>query len=183
MSQLQKREDIDDQYKWNPEDVFQTESEWEQAADRVQSRLNDLRTEDITRSSEDLVETLDEFFDLTTEFERVEVYVSLRAWIDTTDERAQELSGRVDDLRSKLQTARSIIETNVKQTSADRIETMLAESEALSQYDHYLRNLIRQAGHTADPAVEEAVSTLAPALGGHQTYGTLLNADLSFGTV
>lgn len=183
MSYIQAREDIDDKYKWNPGVIFQEETAWERAADRVQSRLNALRTEDVTRSPENLVETLDEFFDINAEFERIEVYASLRAWIDTTDERAQERSGRVADLRSKLQTVRSTIETNVQRTGAARIETMLAESDALSQYDHYLRDLLRQAEHTAKPPVEEAFSMLAPALGGHQIYETLLNADLSFPTV
>ncbi|WP_248909998.1 M3 family oligoendopeptidase [Halocatena marina] len=180
MSHFQTREHIADQHKWNPEAIFHDEKTWERAADRVQSRLTDLCTDDITRNPATLAETLDTFFDIKAEFERVDVYATLHSLIDTTDERAQERSGRVDDLRSTLETNRSSIETAIQRTNAERIETMLAESEALSQYGQYLCNLTCQAEHTADAAAEAVISTLTPVLGGNQTYETLLNADLSF---
>lgn len=180
MSHFQTREHIDDQYKWDPEEIFHDEKAWKRSADRVQSRLIGLCTDDITRNPATLAETLDTFFDIKAEFERVDVYATLHSLLDTTDERAQERSGRVDNLRSSLEASRSRIETAIQRTDAERIETMLAESKALSQYGQYLSNLTCQAEHTANTAVEVAISTLTPALGGNQTYETLLNADLSF---
>lgn len=59
-----------------------------------------------------LAKTLHTFFAIKTEFKRMKVYASVRASIDTTGERAQELSERMNNLRVTLQTARSTFETN-----------------------------------------------------------------------
>lgn len=76
--QIRTRTDIDHSYKWNPETLFSDEAAFEQAAERVSSRLDSLCTEDVTASSETLVETLAGYFELWVAFERVNVYASLR---------------------------------------------------------------------------------------------------------
>lgn len=177
------RTEIDQSYKWNPETVFADEKEWEQAADRVSARLDELCTETVTTNPETLAETLDAYFDLWIAFEQVNVYASLRTCVDTTNERAQELSGRADTLESRLKTTRSAIESHVQQTDTERIDEMLAQTEALDQYEHYVRDLLRRAEHSNVPEVEEAISTLEPATGGNNLYLTLRNADLSFPAV
>lgn len=181
--QIYTRTDIDQSHKWTPETLFSDEVEFEQAAERVSSRLDTLCTEDVTASSEALAETLDVYFELWIAFEQVNVYASLRTCVDTTDERARELSGRASALEARLKTARSEIESQIRQAGAERIEELLARSDALTRYEHYLRDLRRRADHTGTQPVESALSTLAPVIGGNNLYHTLHNADLSFPTV
>jgi oligoendopeptidase F len=183
MTRTRNRTDIDRSHKWNPETVFSDEEAFEHAVEQVTARLDELRTKEVATDGETLAQTLDTYFDLWTEFERVNVYVSVRTAIDATDDRAQELSGRASDLESRLRTARSVIEARIQRIDPNRIGDLLAESEALAEYDHYLRDLLRQAEHTAEPAVEEALSTLAPAIGGNDIYETLRSADLSFPSI
>lgn len=177
------RTDIDHSYKWDPETLFSDEAGFEQAAERVSIRLDSLCTGDVTASSETLAETLAAYFELWVAFERVNVYASLRTCIDTTDERARELSGRASALEARLTTARSEIESEIRGADAERIEELLAQSGALTRYEHYLRDLRRRADYTGTQPVESALSTLAPVIGGNNLYQTLHNADLSFPTV
>jgi oligoendopeptidase F len=177
------RTELDQSYRWNPETVFADEKEWEQAADRVSDRLDELCTETVTTNPETLAETLDAYFDLWIAFERVNVYASVRASVNTTNERVQELSGRATTLESRLKTARSAIESQIQQADTEYIEELLAQSEALDQYEHYIRDLLRRAEHSSGSEVEKVISTLEPATGGNDLYLTLQNADLSFPTV
>ena len=183
MTQTRDRSDIEQSHKWPLETLFADEEAWESAAERVETRLDDLHIENATESAETLAEILGTYFDLWVSFERVNVYAAARTSIDGTDERAQELSGRANDLEARLRATRSAIESQVQQADPNRIEEMLAESEPLAQYEHYLRDLLRRAKHAADPAAEQALSSLEPALGGHDIYATLRSADLSFPTV
>jgi oligoendopeptidase F len=174
------RTDINQSYKWNSDTLFATDTEWTQAAEQVSTRLDNLQTEDVTTSAETLAETLDGYFELWVAFERVNVYASLRMCIDTTDQRAQEQSGRASSLESQLKTARSTIESEIQQADRERIEDLLAQSEALDRYEQYLRDLLRRAEHTGTMEIEMTLSTLDPATGGNDVYQTLRNTDLSF---
>ncbi|WP_254547212.1 M3 family oligoendopeptidase [Halomarina pelagica] len=183
MTQLKDRADIEQPYKWNPETLFSDEEEWENAAEQVETHLNNLNTEHVTATAATLAEILDAYFEIWVAFERVNVYASLRSCVDATDEHAQELSGRASNLESRLKTTRSTIETEIQQADTECIEQMLTDSILLSKYKQYLHDILRRAEHTAEPEVENALSTLAPATGGSDIYQTVRDADLSFPTV
>lgn len=183
MTRPRDRATIEQSHKWNPAELFPDEEAWERAADRVDDSLTDLEPDGVTSDAETLADALEAYFERRIAFERLSVYASLRTSVDATDERARELSGRASDLETGFDAVRSRIESEIQGTERDEIERLLAESERLARYEHYLEDLLRRAERTAEPAVEAALAALGPALSGSDRYATILNADFSPPTV
>ncbi|MFB6128037.1 MAG: oligoendopeptidase F [Halolamina sp.] len=186
MSTVPEREEIDPEYKWSIESIFESDEAWEAAYDEVTERLAELRAYE-SEVAED-PETLLEFFELREEVMRevatVTTYANLRSNEDTRDQAYQAMAGKADQLSSEAASATSFLEPALQDLDEATVDDYLDAVPELAAYEHYLDDVLRMKPHTRSPEVEELLADLSEVLSTpSDAFGMLSNADMSFPTV
>jgi oligoendopeptidase F len=186
MSTVPERSEIEDQYTWDLESIYADDEDWEAAHAAVEDRLDELRAYEgrATEDGETLLAVLELRDELMRQVSRVTAYARMRADEDTRDQHYQALKSRARTLSSKAQSAASFIEPEVQAVDRDTLESMVASTDGLETYEHYLDDVLRVAEHTRSSEVEALLSDLGEVLGaGGEVFSMLLDADMTFPTV
>jgi oligoendopeptidase F len=186
MSSVPARSEVDEAYKWDLESIYDSREEWEDAFEAVSDRLADLeaREGDVTTDGESLLATLSLRDDVMREVETVASYAQMRSAEDTTDQEYQALSARAQTLASDAESAASFIEPAILDAGRERIESLVASTDGLERYEHYLDDVLRTAEHTRSAEVEAVLAELGEVThGAGEVYSMLANADMTFPTV
>ncbi|WP_049969573.1 oligoendopeptidase F [Haladaptatus cibarius] len=186
MSSVPERSDIDTQYKWDLESIYTSDEEWEEAYEEVEDRLSDLEAYEgqATEDGETLLSVLELSDELGREVAMVASYARMRSDEDTSDQQYQALSTRAQSLASRAQSAGSFIEPEVQSLGRDELDRMIAETDGLEQYDHYLDDVMRMKEHTRSAEIENLLAEFGEVTGASgEIYNMLSNADMEFPTV
>jgi len=181
-----ERGDIEDQYKWNLNSLFQSKADWEKAYSWVEanmSRLADFKGK-LGDSPETLLACLRLEDSLNIVNDNVFVYAGLLIDQDQRVTENQELQGRAQGLNSRLGTAGSFIQPEILTISGDRLQSFLKSTPELDEYRPFLDDLQRSKAHILSPDQEEILS-LAGTLANspRDIFDMICNADLKFGNV
>jgi oligoendopeptidase F len=186
MSSVPERSEIDEEYKWDLESIYASDDEWEVAFEDVSERLDDLAQYEgeVTADGETLLETLETRDELMRDVQQVTTYAQLRSSEDTTNQQYQALSARAQSLMSDAQSAASFIQPEILELTGDEVDEMLASTDGLERYEHYLDDVLRTKAHTRSAEVEEVLAELGEVThGSGDVYSMLANADMEFPTV
>jgi len=186
MSSVPERSEIDEEYKWDLEGIYASDDEWEAAFEDVSERLDDLKQYEgqVTADGETLLATLETRDELMRDVQQVTTYAQLRSSEDTTNQQYQALSARAQSLMSDAQSAASFVEPEILESTAEAVEEMLASTDGLERYEHYLDDVLRTKAHTRSAEVEEVLAELGEVThGSGDVYSMLANADMEFPTV
>ncbi len=186
MSSVPERSELDEEYKWDLESIYATDEDWEAAYADVQERLDELRRYEgqATEDGATLLDVLELRDDIMRTVSTVVAYARMRSDEDTRNQHYQALSARAQSLSSEADAAASFIEPEIQSLSRDNLDVMIAATDGLEVYDHYLHDVIRMKPHTRSAEVEALLSDLGEVLSASgEAYNRLLNADLTFPTV
>jgi oligoendopeptidase F len=186
MSSVPEREEIDPEYRWDIEDVYASDEEWEAAYESIAGRVEELREYEgrVTDDPETLLELLELREEIMREVATVAVYARLRSAEDTTDGTYQAMAAKGSSLRSEASSAISYLEPELQELTERDLEAFLEAEPELEAYDHYLRDVLRMKPHTRSAEVEEVLADLSEVTSApSEIYSMLTNADMSFGTV
>ncbi|WP_327053195.1 oligoendopeptidase F [Halomicrococcus gelatinilyticus] len=186
MSSIPERSDVEPAYKWDLESIYAGDDDWEDAYADVEDRLADLEAYEgrATEDGETLLAVLQLSDELGREVEQVAAYARMRSDEDTSDQEYQALSSRAQSLASRAESAASFIDPEIQSLDRDELDRMVAETEGLEQYEHYLDDVMRMKEHTRSTEVENLLAELGEVTGASgEIYNLLSNADMAFPTV
>lgn len=186
MSGVPKRSQIDEEYVWSIEGVYADQSEWEEAYEAVDDRIEELQIyEDrLDESAATLREFLETEESITREVQMVYQYAQLRAAEDTRDQEAQAMESRARSLNAELNRTTSFFGPELQSMDRDRLESFIDQEPALGAYEHRFDDVRRRSEHTRSPEVEAVLSELDDVLSAPgEAYSMLTNADMTFPTV
>ncbi|WP_135829715.1 oligoendopeptidase F [Halorussus halobius] len=186
MSSVPERSEIDAEYKWDLESIYATDDEWEAAYESVEERLDELSAYEgrATEDGETLLEVLELREELFRQVETIASYARMRKHENTADQQYQALSSRASTLASEANSAGSYFEPEVQTLDRDELDEMIATTDGLETYDHYLHDVLRQAEHTRSAEVENVLAELGEVTGASgEIYNMLMNSDVEFPTV
>ncbi len=186
MSEVPEREDVDEQFRWALETVYDDEDRWEQDYDRVEEKLQ--RVGDFEDRLLDDPETLYDVLQLKNEISRdiktLQFYAGARQREDTRRSEYQEMKSRAADLGSKSASVKSFVRPELEDADPEKLESMMDEYEPLQTYEHYFDEIIRMQEHTLPKEQEQLLSEIGAGLHNQQDlHQSLMNADMSFPTV
>ncbi|MFP4135948.1 MAG: oligoendopeptidase F [Candidatus Acetothermia bacterium] len=186
MSEVEERDALKQEYKWDLSSVFDSDEEWEEEFESVEERLEDFGGFEgrVLDSAEKLLAALR----LREEvFRKVDVlfsYARMRSDEDTRNQKYQAMSSRARGLHSRAKSASSFIEPEIQDASEEEIEELMESNPDLRTYEHYFEDVLRQKPHTRSPEVESLVADLEEVLAAPgEIYNYLTNADLEFPSV
>ncbi|MFB6142445.1 MAG: M3 family oligoendopeptidase, partial [Halorientalis sp.] len=186
MSSVPERADVDDAYKWDLTDLYPDDEAWEAAYDRVEERLEDLRSYEgrVTEDAATLRDVLELREEVMREVSNVVSYARMRRDEDTTDDRYQALLARAQSLASEASSAASFVEPELQSLDRADVEELVAAEPELEQYEHYFDDVLRTKPHTRSTEVETLLAELGEVTGAPgEVYNTLANADMEFPAV
>ncbi|AKH96680.1 oligoendopeptidase F [Halanaeroarchaeum sulfurireducens] len=186
MSGVPERAEIDEQYTWDLEAIYETEEEWEEDFEFVQDHLPDLADYEgrLTSDGETLLSALELRDSVMRTLDTVSAYARMRSDEDTRDQHYQALSARAQTLASEASSAASFFGPEIQAEDEETIEAMIESTPGLETYEHYLEDVLRRKSHTRSAEVEQVLSEMGEVLGApSDIYSMLTNADLTFPTV
>jgi oligoendopeptidase F len=186
MSSVPERGDVEERYKWNLEDIYADDEEWEAAYERCEAEIETLASYEgrATESAATLHEVLEQYEQVMRTVSNVYSYASMRSDEDTRDQTYQALQARARSLYSQADSASSYLEPELQELSTETIEAYVEEEPALETYEHYFDDVLRMKPHTRSAEVEELLAELGEVTGAPgEVYNMLTNADMEFPTV
>lgn len=186
MVEVREREEVEPDYKWDLSNVFDSDQEWEDEFEKVESKLG--KFEEFEGRVLENGNTLLEVLQLREEvFRKVDVlfsYARMRSDEDTRNQKYQAMSSRARGLHSKAKSAASFIEPELQSSSKEEINELIEAKPELETYEHYFDDVLRLKPHTRSAEVESLVADLEEVLAAPgEIYNYLTNADLEFPTV
>ena len=183
---IPQRDEIDNQYKWNVEDMYPTIDAWEADFKLLESRYADMGKYKghLGESPDMLLNCLrlrDSLYSITS---NLFVYAYLKLDEDNRRSEYQELGGRISALDAKVEEAIAFLDPEILTLDAAKLKSFLEQKPDLAEYRFYLEDQLRRKAHILSPAEEELMAMAGPLLGAPmKIFNMIDNADHKIGTV
>ena len=181
-----KRNQVNEKDKWDLTLLFADDTDWKNALDTAQSAVSDLPAlrDTMTSSADELCRTVRTIVEVGEQINRVYTYANLRYSEDTSDNNARRLIGQAQNLLTAFSEASSFFDTTLLTLSDSDFERFLTESDELREYEITLRETFRYKPHRLSLSEEKLMAAFGKEREtAENTYQTLTDSDLSFGTV
>ncbi|HUV30044.1 MAG TPA: oligoendopeptidase F [Acidobacteriota bacterium] len=181
-----QRSDIDDQYKWRVEDMYDNLEAWEADYALLESRIGSFEQYKghLGDSPDMLLGCLKLSDSLSSVISNLYVYAYLKLDEDNRQSEFQELGGRASAMDSRFEEARSFVEPEILTLDKAKLESFLQQNPELESYRFYLEDQMRLKEHILS-AEEEAILALSGPLAGSplKIFNMIDNADHTLGKV
>lgn len=182
-SSLPLRSAIAPEYTWNSASLFASDEAWETELTSVIQDLGDLGrfAGQLGSGAGVLADALAGREELRRRAWVLQVYTNMSYAVDTTSQKAAEMSGRADGVLGQVLAVCAFIEPEVLSLGQPRLTGWMQEEPRLAIYAHYFGDLFRKQAHVRSSEVEEILGMLADPFNGAWTASSMLtNADLRF---
>ena len=182
-AQTQERSKVPEQYTWRLTELYPTDEAWEQAKQKIKSRLAELDRYrgSLGQSSSQLLSCLTLASELSKEYTRLSTYAGLSSALDTRDSKHLGMVQESGLLGSELQSRTAFMEPEILQLGRQRVDAFMAQQQGLKVYAHYLDDVLRRAAHTGTPAEEKIIADAGlMADAGGSVQNVFLNADFQY---
>lgn len=186
MSQIKKRSDIDEKYKWKLEDIYASEEDWEKEFDITKNLIKDVEAKKGTlyNSAKDLLNTLKLGDEIEVKADQLYVYAKMRRDEDNANNKYQVLFDRAESLAIQVNSALSFIVPEIISIPEEKLTAYLNENSDLAIYQHYINEILRQKKHILSPEEEKILAMAADVAYASSNIFTMLNnADIKFPTI
>lgn len=180
---LPPRGEIPDKYKWNDTSVFANQDAWQQEFDSVSADLAQLDPYrgHLAEGPQKLADALAQTEALQKRVGIVFVYAAMGHAVDTQDQNAAAMNGRVLGLAGRAGGAFAFIDPEIIAIGHPTLVRWMDQEPRLKIYAQYFDNLFRKQKHVRSGEVEELLGLLADPFSGAYTANNLLtSADMKF---
>lgn len=182
---LPERAAIEEKYKWNTADIFESLDAWEKEFARVQYLVEDYGKYrgEISKSAAKLAECIKFDEDISIAVEKLHLYVMLNKDSDLRDNLYQGMNDRIRNLYTMAGSKASFILPEINSTPDGIIEEAMA-SHGLGQYGHFFDDIRRKKAHTLTEKEEMLMALSSGVTGGaYEIFSIFSDADIKFPSV
>jgi oligoendopeptidase F len=180
---LPVRGKIEDRYKWDLNDVYESDEKWEEDFKWVEENIPLYKTFEgaLGLSDENLLKCLEFDNRIGTKIQRLHLYVMLSKDSDLRVTKYLGMDDRIKGLISKASAESSFIHPELIAMPDEKLRALVDKNEKLQVYNHYFDNLLRKKLHTLSKQEEEilALSSEVNSVS-YNTYSIFTNSDLKF---
>lgn len=179
-NKIKKREDVEEALTWDLSRIFSAEEKFKEKVGEVEKKAGYIR-EKYQGNLDDpdtIINCLKEYEQLMIDGYHLYTYAHLAVSVDQTNSENQERLMKIKMLFSRLLSATSFVESEIKDLDTEIIDQAAAKTE---DYKVYLGDLKRSKQYKLNSETEKTLSSLSPVLGAFQTiYNQSKLADLDF---
>ncbi len=183
MSGVKKREDIEVQYKWKLEDIYDAEEKWEEDFRQVGILAEEIDGYKgaLAESSNNLLTVLELLDKVQGKAEKIYVYAKMRRDEDNTNSYYQVLYDRAEGLSVHLGSITSYVVPEIISIPDEKLTGFINENQGLQLYQHFFDELMRQKEHILSPQEERLLAMAADlTIVSRNIFSMLNNADIKF---
>lgn len=177
------RKEIDDQYKWQLEDIFPDDKAWEASFSELKNGLSTLShfQGSVTESANSLLDFIIKMQQAEELLGRLYAYAHMKNDQDKAVAAYQEMYERCSGLLVEFNQSVSFFEPEILKLSAEKLEIFFKNESKLQLYRHFLNNILRTREHLLS-AKEERLLALAGeiAQAPAEVFGVWDSADILF---
>lgn len=185
MSEILKRDNIEEKYKWKLSDIFSSQSDWSNTIEVIEKNIETLAS--YKGKLTDTASVLCAFLDLKTEtsllYERVAVYARMQEDENTKDSKRQSMVQRLSPLGLKYASGLSFFSNELLTIDENTMALFYEQNEKLRFYKPYLNEIFRSKQHILSPEKEEVLSQTGLLYSAGDTFKKLNNADITFAPI
>ena len=176
---LIERDRIEDSYKWNLTDIYESDNKWENdfaSLEMKASKLSEFNGK-LNQSAKSLYDCLKFDEEIGIVLDKLHLYSMLAKDLDLMNEKHQGMYDRLIVLASKISALSAFIKPEILQIPQETIDEFINTKDELRVYKHLLEDLFRTKKHTLNEEQEILIANVSPALQvASNTFGLLTNA-------
>ena len=180
---IRARSEIPTKYKWNAASIFPSDEAWDQAANTLLEKLEDLKKLEgkVGESAKHLADALDLSFSLQEDVGKIAVYAVIAQSVDNADSNAARMYGKLQSLFGQVFATLSFIDPEILQIDSEKLAQWRADEPRLKIYDQYFDNLLRQQKYVRSAEVEEVLGLALDPLGSlYNTMNVMTNSEMKY---
>lgn len=183
---LKNRDEIENQFKWDIESMFSSNTAWEADYEKAINLSDDYKKYQgsLTKDAKTLLSALQEKDKIWQIAEKVYVFARMKRDEDNTVDTYQAMADKCHSLLAKISANLSFFTPELLSASYENIEIFLSEEPDLRIYEHLLKSIFAEKAHVLSEAEENLLANMSEVTSSTNDIFTMLNnADLSFGEI
>ncbi|GAB4073962.1 oligoendopeptidase F [Barrientosiimonas marina] len=184
--ELPARSDIPEERKWNLEDIFATDADWEEELKALQRAFPEIEAFQgkIAESAQNLYDVLQLQDKLSERLGQFFAYAHMRSDEDTTNPTYQAMEAKAENLLTIASSSMSFIVPEILAMDESKLKRFLEENKDLQFYEHVLNDINRQRPHVLNEREEALLAEASePMSSAPNTFSMLNDADLEFPSI
>lgn len=180
------REDIQEQYTWDLNKVFNNIDEFNKNYDEVKKEIHDyIKHENIMlENATNFYNAINDFYQINRKLEKLYVYTSMLFDENTSNNNNQSLKLKMSNLYDEWGEFSYFITTNILKKDYKEIEEYYKEEPRLLDYEIILKQEFRYKEHTLTDIEEKLLSNMGKLFNNnHMTYSLLKDSDITFDSI
>ncbi|MDD6154267.1 MAG: oligoendopeptidase F [Eubacteriales bacterium] len=182
-----KRSDIESQYKWDIEAMYDSDEKWESdLADCVERAKSfaEMYKGHLGESAETLAGAMKESDSIGVVLERAYVYSRMKLDEDNTVAKQQAMYNKAVAVISQVSALTSFVTPEIKEIPDETLLSFIASDDDLKTYEFALKESMRSKAHVLSEKEENILAQLGEVLGAPNTIFTMIDdADMKFGKI
>ncbi len=175
-----KREQIDNKYKWNKDDIFKSEDEFYSLLKETEKQIDFSAYKGKLNNAEIISECLNKLYSIFADLEKLSLYAYMTKDENVGLSNGIVLTNKIEDLCVKFDENTSFITPELSSLSLEKLKE-LSKNQLLTDYDTMLMRLIEEKPHVLDEKCEKLLAQAGKVLGGyHDIFSIVDNVDLKF---
>ncbi|WP_320046222.1 oligoendopeptidase F [uncultured Ilyobacter sp.] len=181
-----KREDIDQKYKWNLNDIYENWGEWEADLIRAKELMEEIpkyrgKIKNDPKAFSELVAMENELSKITDE---IYLYPYLMRDLDSTDEVASKKLQEIMAIYTKYSATVAWINPEILEVPKETMTKWINENKELEEHRFHIMELYRLQGHVLDAEKEKLLSYYGQFMGAPgDIYKELTTSDIKWNEI
>jgi oligoendopeptidase F len=178
---IPKREEINQEYKWDLTQIFRDDEEWEKEFKTVSEKVSGYQKFEgkLAESAENLIACFRFDEEINIKLDQLHLYAMLSKDSDMRVGKYHSMDDRIISLYSKVGAASSFIRPELLKIQDEKLQSIINSNEDLKIYSHSVDDLLRSNKHTLSNS-EEKILAMATELTQtpYNAFSIFTNADM-----
>lgn len=185
MTELKKREEIDDKYKWKLDKIYKNSSDFDKAFEDLKKEATSLLNFAGKLSDKN---NIIGYFKLSEklgrEAEKLYVYAHMKCDEDTQNQENQARMNKIDAYMAEYASYSAYFVPEILALKDGFIEDLIKNDKNFKEYKFLLETILKEKPHVLSKEKEELLALASDCLGASESvYNMLTNADMTFGKI
>jgi len=180
------RAEVDEKYKWNLSDLYETKSDWENAKNAISGKfdkINEYKGK-LGDSAQSLFEALEYFHTIEEEFLLLYIYASMLSDQDKRESGPQAMEGQMQQIETELYKVSAYFDPEILAIPEEKIAQFFKDEPKLDKYHQFIDDIQRRKAHTLSASEEKLIAEAGNLSSTPQDiFGIFTNAEMPRATV
>lgn len=177
---------MDSKYKWNFEDLYSSNNQFEKDINRIYELLNEIELYKgkIAESSQNIYECYKKYEEIVEIFDKVYAYGMLKYHQNMADNSNIEIFKKVETINADISLKTAFIVPEITAIEESKIKTFIKENDNLKRYERILNEIIEDKKHVLSKEEESILANFSDIFNAPEnTYDIFTNTEFEFPSI